>query len=297
MLPASDDWRCDQFKWEHFGQKLLKTEPVICKTYFNYMADSNVKKEFKRYAYSIYGHASNLTLIHYKGDDSVVHENLHIRTCGSVLRELETTMESPSVAYKKKIADCKATMLQQHSVLLPRNIKQVTNCQSLRRQAYRLSHDALYNLHELSYDIPGFVHKIVTYPDLIIVCGIKMIFTECNRLLALHSTLPTPQLLSYDTTFQLGDFFVSPLLFRNTLFEKSPVMPVMLAIHERKLKSTHTEMMSIVARELPYLARGSSLVPLVTDDERGFFEAVDFHLMFADYFAGIMPSTQLNLAA
>ena len=204
-----DDWRCDQFKWEHFGRKLLKTEPVICKTYFNYMTGKGVQKEFKRYAYTISDRASNLTLIHYKGDDSIVNENPHVRTCGSVLRELENSTQSPSVVYKKKIVDCSSTMLS--PVLLPRNRKQVSNCQHLRRQAFRLSHDALYNLHELSYDIPDFVHKIVTFPDLIVVCGIKRFLMECNRLLALHSTLPSSQLLSYDTTFQLGDFYLSPL--------------------------------------------------------------------------------------
>ena len=160
----------------------------------------------------------------------------------------------------------------------------MSNCQHLRRQAFRLSHDALYNLHELSYDIPDFVHKIVTFPDLIVVCGIKRFLMECNRLLALHSTLPSSQLLSYDTTFQLGDFYLSPLLFRNTLFQKSPVMPVMFAIHERKLKSTHTEMMKIVAQELPFLASNSTkkLVPLVTDDKKGFFEAIEFHFRVFD---------------
>ena len=239
------------------------------------MTGKGVQKEFKRYAYTISDRASNLTLIHYKGDDSIVNENPHVRTCGSVLRELENSTQSPSVVYKKNIVDCSSTMLS--PVLLPRNRKQVSNCQHLRRQAFRLSHDALYNLHELLYDIPDFVHKIVTFPDLIVVCGIKRFLMECNRLLALHSTLPSSQLLSYDTTFQLGDFYLSPLLFRNTLFQKSPVMPVMFAIHERKLKSTRTEMMKIVAQELPFLASNSTkkLVPLVTE---GLFEAIEFHL-------------------
>ena len=174
----------------------------------------------------------------------------------------------------------------------------LSNCQYLKRQAFRLSHDALCNLHELLYDIPDFVHKIVTFPDLIVVCGIKRFLMECNRLLALHSTLPSSQLLSYDTTFQLGDFYLSPLLFRNTLFQKSPVMPVMFAIHERKLKSTHTEMMKIVAQELPFLASNSTkkLVPLVTDDEKGFFEAIEFHLpiISADFSVGTMQLMPLN---
>ena len=69
----------------------------------NYMTGKGVQKEFKRYAYTISDRASNLTLIHYKGDDSIVNENPHVRTCGSVLRELENSTQSPSVVYKKKI--------------------------------------------------------------------------------------------------------------------------------------------------------------------------------------------------
>ena len=35
----------------------------------------------------------------------------------------------------------------------------------------RLSHDALYNMHEVAYDSEGFVKVIMTYPDLIVACG------------------------------------------------------------------------------------------------------------------------------
>ena len=83
-----DDWRCDQHKWEHFGRKLLKTQPVICKTYFKYSpASVDAKTDFKRYAYTIPGSVSNFTLVHYKGDDAIANEMApHIRTCGSLLK-------------------------------------------------------------------------------------------------------------------------------------------------------------------------------------------------------------------
>ena len=32
------------------------------------------------------------------------------------------------------------------------------------------------------------------------------------------------QLLSYDTTFSLGEFYVSPLLYRHNVFNNDPVM-------------------------------------------------------------------------
>ena len=66
------------------------------------------------------------------------------------------------------------------------------------RQRYRISHDALFNLHELSYDLDMFVHKIVTYPDLIVICGIKRMLMEVNKLLQLKETT-NHQVMSYDT--------------------------------------------------------------------------------------------------
>ena len=83
------------------------------------------------------------------------------------------------------------------------------------------------------------------------------------------------QLLSYDTTFQLGDFYVSAILFRNVLCKKSTVMPAMFLVHERKLHSTHVQMMEVIASQLLSLVRRSSRIPMVTDDEKEFLQAVD----------------------
>jgi len=63
-----------------------------------------------------------------------------------------------------------------------------------------ISHDELYNIHMIAYDLSGFVSKIVTYSDLIVVCGIPKLLHEIENLL--HTDLSSPQLLSYDTTFK-----------------------------------------------------------------------------------------------
>ena len=41
-------------------------------------------------------------------------------------------------------------------------------------QLSRISHDDMYNLHEIAYNIPGYIHKIITFPDL--VCVIPAMF-------------------------------------------------------------------------------------------------------------------------
>ena len=262
-----DDWRCDQIYWRNYGCKPLKTEPVLIKTYYIFVnPNGSDETSFKRFAYHLENDDRHLTVIHYKGNHNVMkqYKDVKKQTCASVRRELEKQEQSPSVVYKKNV--CKSVPNEYHSILSARNPKQVSNLQSRQRQRLRLSHDALYNLHELSYDLELFVHKIITYPDLIVICGLRLMLKEINRLLSVFDG----HLMSYDTTFQIGDFYVSPLLFRNVLFSKSPVMPVAFLLHEKKLRNCHEEMMRVMATHLPSLVNGKSTIPLVTDDEKGF---------------------------
>ena len=126
-------------------------------------------------------------------------------------------------------------------VLVPRDVTQVKNMQARSRQKFRLTHDALYNLHELAYHLGDFVSKVITYPDLVVVCGLKSLKQEFDQLIWLAPN--DPILMSYDATFQLGDFYVSPFLFKHVLFESHPVMPVAFLLHERKFQSAHEEFM------------------------------------------------------
>ena len=76
----------------------------------------------------------------------------------------------------------------------------------------------------LAYDLRSFVISIKTFPDVLIVCGHGSLAEELDGLVQAESEVP--QLLSYDTTFQLGDFYLSAFLFRHTTFSSSPVSPV-----------------------------------------------------------------------
>ena len=114
-------------------------------------------------------------------------------------------------------------------VYTPRNVQQLRNLRFKELKRSRISQDALYNLHEIAYDIPGFIWKITTFPDLVCICGLQEILDEVDRVLVLD---PSSQLLLYDTTFLLGDFYVSPLIFRHTLFKEAPCITSMFLIHE-----------------------------------------------------------------
>ncbi len=179
--------------------------------------------EFRRCAYKLLDSKSSLVLIHYIGDESIAvaapHGNstnsnrVFYRTCPSVLKKIASENESPEIIYKSLISKSEIPTQYQHT-LVPRDMRQIVNIQQRERQKSRLTRDALYNMHELAFDLGGFVKVIMTYPDMIVVCGHEKLLIELNNLLQIESI--QPQLLSYDTTFQLGDFYLSPLLFRHT---------------------------------------------------------------------------------
>ena len=114
----------------------------------------------------------------------------------------------------------------------PQNSKQIANLQQGECNRSRFTHDELYNLHELVYYLCGFIITIRTFPELIVVCGHGSLVEELDGLLQEESE--APQLLSYDTTFLLGDFYLSVFLFQHTTYSSSTVIPGFFLIHERK---------------------------------------------------------------
>jgi len=120
-------------------------------------------------------------------------------------------------------------------------------------------------MHELAYDIPWFY--LENQPDLVCICGLQELLEELDRVLLLD---PHSQLLSYDT-FQLGDFYVSPLLFRHTLFKELHCVPAMFLLHERKFADTHRDLFKECVKQIPSLKKVKC--PLVTDREKAILNA------------------------
>ena len=99
-------------------------------------------------------------------------------------------------------------------------------------------------------------------PDLVCICDLQETVDELDRVLVLD---PNSQLLSYNTTFKLGDFYVSPLISRHTHFKETPCISAMFLIHKHKFAKPHQEMFKEYAKRIPSLRKVNS--PLVTDKE------------------------------
>ena len=66
------------------------------------------------------------------------------------------------------------------------------------------------------YNVP-VVWKITSYPDLECIMGMKDMIDKLDRILQLKVL---GQLLSYNTTFDLGKLYASPLIFRHAIQKK-----------------------------------------------------------------------------
>ena len=195
----------------------------------------------------------------------------YIRTCPSVTQSLKysCTMETAVKCYILEVSSLKHLPLKH-----PRSIKQAKNIRSSILGQQRLSHDVLYNLHELAIDNPEYIH---THPNLVCICGQQALFEEFDRLLLTDSQ--SPQLLSYDTTFKLGDFYLSTLAFCHILLTQSPAIPLCFLIHDRKFQSSHDELFSIRCRFSPTLLKTRK--PIVTDEKQAIVNTIQKHLPFA----------------
>lgn len=280
-IQISDDWRCDQYTWVNNGvKKMPKREPVVRKTYFQLDTPSGPSSEFVKHSYELMP-SNGYVFIHYLGNEKVACDFAHrnskhhmtrkyTRTCPSVIRGIENECVASTMAkvYRKNIT--KPTPASHVPVLQARNSQQVENVRNKKLREQRISHDSLYNLHEIALDIPQFVHKIETYPDLLCVCGHKGVLDELDKVLLLSS--PSSQLISYDTTFQLGDFYVSVFAFRHTLFIESPVIPAAFLVHERKFQQCHEQLFEEIFKHVRTLKQTKH--PLVTDEEKGIVNAI-----------------------
>lgn len=83
--------------------------------------------------------------------------------------------------------------------------------------------------------------------------------------------------ISYDTTFDMGDFYLSVLTYRQTEFEETPVIPLIFMIHEKKFESIHDFFFQRLTELVPELSSSSHVV-IVSDEETSIVNSIKKHL-------------------
>ena len=124
----------------------------------------------------------------------------------------------PSNTYRTLVRQAQSEV-RKHIVDAPRDMKQVENAKWNERQRKRLSNDADINLKEIGYE-SNFVRQLVIHEEVRII-GFCEGLLETLKTLIGRSDLPT-QVLSCDTTFNLGLFYGTFVIFRHTEILESP---------------------------------------------------------------------------
>ncbi len=165
--------------------------------------------------------------------------------------------EEPNIVYKKMT----------HSN--PRNLKQSQNLRYNIRKKNYLPYEAICYLHVLNDEF-HMAHEITTHPELRVVIYDTELISLINLLFDINPN-KIDFMFQYDTTFNLCEYFVSPLIVRLHMFEGSPAIPIAFYIHEYKTQETHEVFFRNIARIMPKLSQKTFWV---TDKEQAIRNAI-----------------------
>ena len=93
--------------------------------------------------------------------------------------------------------------------------------------------------------------------------------SEFTTLLKSYSNIVT---LYYDTTFKLGDFYSTPIVFRHVLLKREPCLPLCFMIHRRKFQSIHERFLQILCDQMPTLFEAN--ICIIMDREKSIINAI-----------------------
>jgi len=84
----------------------------------------------------------------------------------------------------------------------------------------------------------------------------------------LQQCLDNVVLLTYDTTFHLGDFYVTILVLQLGAFSECLLVPIAFMLHERNIQRTHSDFCDSISKFLSASAKSRPL-HVCTDSESG----------------------------
>ena len=104
------------------------------------------------------------------------------------------------------------------------------------------------------------MRSIATFPDLTVTFGLLQFFTLLEKSNDIFFT--------YDTTFNLGDFYVTTLVVQLGHFQERPIVPIAFMLHERKYQKLHEEFCADIAHMIPVHVSAQQC-NICTDGEAG----------------------------
>ncbi|KAJ8359372.1 hypothetical protein SKAU_G00158970 [Synaphobranchus kaupii] len=121
--------------------------------------------------------------------------------------------------------------------------------------------------------LEGFIREMTIYPNMVTVAALPEMVEEFKKLLLLLPQSHPPQMLYYDTTFNMGDFYISTLLFSHGAFQERPTTPLAVMAHQTKDQKSHEAFFLQILHMLPELT--SKRIVICTDREAAIENAIE----------------------
>ena len=279
-----EDWKADGYVWINKGPDSKLKKMNIKKTRF-YIRTMKTQYDtgFSRISYELVERHTqdSCVVVQYVGDETLyiprphgnsVHRTQpHLRTAPSTLKTAKDLVmhETASVVYKKQTTNVKIHD-EQHGVLTPNSVNQLKYLRQSVLKGKRISNDPICNLLELYFLIPGFVHDIRIVPHLYCVVGLDITLKMVNDILKDDAD---KCVFGYDTTYLLGDYYLSLIVLRHPYLENNPIFPVAALLHERKFGEVHHSFLETLCKVIPRMANAG--FNIVMDRERALSKAVE----------------------
>lgn len=188
----------------------------------------------------------NPILIAYRGDHTVAKIERHgnAKHKDSFIPSLPSLKEHLAIKCKGKkpiktlFKDLKVKARKKMKVLhklknagapfIPRDRKQLSNYRARSKSHHIISPCELTSLHLLAtHHLNEFIRLYMSIPEFHCVMAHPKAIELSNRLLKAAGENPNlEQVLCYDTTFDLGEFYLSSLVMKNTELKGDKIFPV-----------------------------------------------------------------------
>ena len=288
------DYLRDDYHWKNDGIRTYpaKTpDPKLKITTFKCFIDDGQGKKvasnlFTKKSFTLISNP-NRVIVHYSGDEKIYKPMPHgnsktlkmpyLPTCPSVVAKMrdEVKINTPAKVLNKNKAH--SASVPAEGVTNARNYNQVNNLRRAALNEKKLGPDSVMNLAEMAAVIEEgkFCQKLEIHPDLMCLFALPKLLDEFEKIL---KNIKEPILMHYDTTFNIGDFYVSMLVVRHPLLENTsnlctPAIPIAFLFHERKFTKTHKYFFEQLSESVPILKNTKNAV-FITDREKAIIDAI-----------------------
>ena len=274
--------------WSWGESETRKNKVGVEQTRFYVKANGKKTKEWCRIVYYLPDIPSKerVYLVVYQGDDKFASKlPFHSATNKKVIEEIKNSDgKEPLKVYKDMIIQSNSDLKNYKDELKDKykqtntvkNLQQVYNVQHNQRVQKEIGPDKILNILEINSNIDEFIHEFKLIPELQIIFGSKEALKYCQCLLDFSRRNPdAEQCLSYDTSFNLGDFFLSVLTMRNIFMKEKCTFPMLFHITETKREKRHNEFFFWLNNN--FNIKNIDKLPICSDREIGIYKSILFN--------------------